>query len=200
MAGVIVPLYPGVYSAIGLLMSDVKHDYIQSRMTPLDELDADGRSTACSHASSAQAAEELHQRRFCGRRDPHRARARHALCRAGLRDRHAVPSAACRTTARRAAREHSTRSTRPCSATWRPRSRSRSSPIACAASAWCRRSRCRDSSRAGAHARRRACAKRDACASTAAISNCPVYQRERLDVGLDLDRPGRSSTSSIARR
>ena len=35
MAGVIVPLYPGVYSAIGLVMSDVKHDYIQSRMTPL---------------------------------------------------------------------------------------------------------------------------------------------------------------------
>ena len=28
MAGVIVPLYPGVYSAIGLLMSDVKHDYV----------------------------------------------------------------------------------------------------------------------------------------------------------------------------
>jgi N-methylhydantoinase A len=38
MAGVIVPLYPGVYSAIGLLMSDVKHDYVQSRMTPLREL------------------------------------------------------------------------------------------------------------------------------------------------------------------
>jgi N-methylhydantoinase A len=38
MAGVIVPLYPGVYSAIGLIMSDVKHDYIQSRMTPLSEL------------------------------------------------------------------------------------------------------------------------------------------------------------------
>jgi N-methylhydantoinase A len=35
MAGMIVPLYPGVYSAIGLIMSDVKHDYIQSRMTPL---------------------------------------------------------------------------------------------------------------------------------------------------------------------
>ena len=31
MAGVIVPLYPGVYSAIGLLMSDVKHDYIRSQ-------------------------------------------------------------------------------------------------------------------------------------------------------------------------
>ncbi len=38
MAGVIVPLYPGVYSAIGLLMSDVKHDYIQSKMTPLAEI------------------------------------------------------------------------------------------------------------------------------------------------------------------
>jgi len=38
MAGVIVPLYPGVYSAIGLIMSDVTHDYIQSRMTPIDKL------------------------------------------------------------------------------------------------------------------------------------------------------------------
>jgi N-methylhydantoinase A len=38
MAGIVVPLYPGVYSAIGLLMSDVKHDYVQSRMTPLSEL------------------------------------------------------------------------------------------------------------------------------------------------------------------
>ena len=38
MAGVIVPLYPGVFSAMGLLMSDVKHDYIRSRMTPLSEV------------------------------------------------------------------------------------------------------------------------------------------------------------------
>jgi len=38
MAGVIVPLYPGVFSALGLLMSDVKHDYIRSRMTPIGEL------------------------------------------------------------------------------------------------------------------------------------------------------------------
>ena len=34
MAGLVVPLYPGVFSAIGLLMSDVKHDYIRSRLTP----------------------------------------------------------------------------------------------------------------------------------------------------------------------
>ena len=39
MAGIIVPLYPGVYSAIGLLMSDVKHDYVQSKLSPLSELD-----------------------------------------------------------------------------------------------------------------------------------------------------------------
>ena len=38
MAGVIVPLYPGVFSAIGLLMSDVKHDYIRSKLTPLSEV------------------------------------------------------------------------------------------------------------------------------------------------------------------
>jgi N-methylhydantoinase A len=41
MAGIVVPLYPGVYSAIGLLMSDVKHDYVQSRMTPLAGLSPD---------------------------------------------------------------------------------------------------------------------------------------------------------------
>jgi N-methylhydantoinase A len=35
MAGVIVPLFPGVYSAMGLVMSDVKHDYIRSRLGPL---------------------------------------------------------------------------------------------------------------------------------------------------------------------
>ncbi len=38
MAGVVVPLYPGVFSAIGLIMSDVKHDYIRSRLRLLDEL------------------------------------------------------------------------------------------------------------------------------------------------------------------
>jgi N-methylhydantoinase A len=38
MAGVIVPLYPGVFSAIGLLMSDVTHDYICSKLAPLTEV------------------------------------------------------------------------------------------------------------------------------------------------------------------
>src|SRR5215471_10810922 len=40
MAGVIVPLYPGVFSAIGLMMSDVKHDYVQSKMDPITALAA----------------------------------------------------------------------------------------------------------------------------------------------------------------
>jgi N-methylhydantoinase A len=36
-----VPLYPGVYSALGLLMSDVKHDYVQSRMAPIATVSPD---------------------------------------------------------------------------------------------------------------------------------------------------------------
>jgi N-methylhydantoinase A len=38
MAGVVVPLYPGVFSALGLVASDVTHDYILSRLRPLDQL------------------------------------------------------------------------------------------------------------------------------------------------------------------
>src|SRR5581483_6187064 len=36
---VLVPPYPGVTSAMGLLMSDVKHDYVRSRLQPLSEND-----------------------------------------------------------------------------------------------------------------------------------------------------------------
>ena len=39
MKGVIVPLHPGVYSAMGLLMSDVEHDFVRSRLTRLSETD-----------------------------------------------------------------------------------------------------------------------------------------------------------------
>ncbi len=38
MAGVVVPLYPGVYSAMGLVMSDVKHDYVRSRLAALSRV------------------------------------------------------------------------------------------------------------------------------------------------------------------
>jgi len=63
MAGVIVPLYPGVYSAIGLIMSDVKHDYIQSRMTPIDAL-SPADVNAMFARLEAHAAEELREDGF----------------------------------------------------------------------------------------------------------------------------------------
>jgi N-methylhydantoinase A len=37
----LIPLTPGVHSALGLLMSDVKHDYVRSKLVGLDELDLD---------------------------------------------------------------------------------------------------------------------------------------------------------------
>jgi N-methylhydantoinase A len=58
MAGVIVPLYPGVFSAIGLLMSDVKHDYIRSRMTPIDALTSDAVNDILSQLET-QARDDL---------------------------------------------------------------------------------------------------------------------------------------------
>ena len=41
MAGLIVPAYPGVFSALGLLVSDVRHDHIQSRLSTLEETSAE---------------------------------------------------------------------------------------------------------------------------------------------------------------
>ncbi len=66
MAGVIVPLYPGVFSAIGLLMSDVAHDYIRSRMAPIATLtsaDVNGVFAALE----AQARDDLRRDRFADR-------------------------------------------------------------------------------------------------------------------------------------
>jgi N-methylhydantoinase A len=37
MSGVIVPRYPGVFSAMGLLMADVIHDYTRSQLAPLED-------------------------------------------------------------------------------------------------------------------------------------------------------------------
>lgn len=41
MAGVLVPAHPGVLSALGLLMADVQHDYVRSRLQRLDTADPD---------------------------------------------------------------------------------------------------------------------------------------------------------------
>lgn len=35
---VLVPVFPGVFSALGLLLADYRHDYIRSVVTPLDEI------------------------------------------------------------------------------------------------------------------------------------------------------------------
>lgn len=61
MAGVVVPLYPGVYSAMGLVMSDVKHDYIRSRLTALtatDEAEINAIFAALERQARADLAEE----------------------------------------------------------------------------------------------------------------------------------------------
>ena len=58
MAGVIVPLYPGVFSAIGLLMSHVKHDYIQSKISAMSALKAQD-AEAVFERLAAQAHAEL---------------------------------------------------------------------------------------------------------------------------------------------
>jgi N-methylhydantoinase A len=67
MAGLIVPLYPGVYSAIGLVMSDVKHDYVQSKMQPMRELSADAVNHMFARLE-ALAAEELRDDGFAADR------------------------------------------------------------------------------------------------------------------------------------
>ncbi len=63
MAGVIVPLYPGVFSALGLLMSDVKHDYIRSRMTSIAALDPESVEETFA-ALEAQARDDLRRDGF----------------------------------------------------------------------------------------------------------------------------------------
>jgi N-methylhydantoinase A len=40
MAGALIPAHPGVFSALGLLMADVQHDHITSRLSPLAEVTA----------------------------------------------------------------------------------------------------------------------------------------------------------------
>jgi len=63
MAGVIVPLYPGVYSAMGLVMSDVKHDYVRSRLTALSRAD-ESDVNAVLEELAAQARTELAEEGF----------------------------------------------------------------------------------------------------------------------------------------
>ncbi|MDX1483630.1 MAG: hydantoinase/oxoprolinase family protein [Alphaproteobacteria bacterium] len=66
MRGVIVPLYPGVNSAIGLLQADVRHDYAVSRMTLITAVGPD-EVTARLKALADQARAELRAEGFKAR-------------------------------------------------------------------------------------------------------------------------------------
>lgn len=59
----LVPLTPGVHSALGLLMSDVKHDHVRSRLAPMQELRPDDLN-ALFDELMRQAREGLHEEGF----------------------------------------------------------------------------------------------------------------------------------------
>jgi N-methylhydantoinase A len=60
---VLVPLTPGVHSALGLLMSDVKHDYVRSKLAGLEDLDLNEINHMFSQLTE-QAKGELHGEGF----------------------------------------------------------------------------------------------------------------------------------------
>lgn len=60
---VLVPSAPGVTSALGLLMSDVKHDYVRSRLAPLKGLDLEEVNGLFAQLM-AQAKSDLHAEGF----------------------------------------------------------------------------------------------------------------------------------------
>ena len=189
MAGIVVPLYPGVYSAIGLLMSDVKHDYVQSRMTPMSRARRPTTSTRCSRgcrrrpsatcATTALPPTSIRVERALDLRYAGQGYEMTLPCPAGAMT--AAGLAELRADVRRAA-PHA------CSAMPRRRSRSRWCPTGCAGSASFRRCELPRFKRAGpalADARR---ATRRVRFDGATI-DCPVYQREKLDVGLTVAGP-----------
>ena len=57
MAGVIVPLHPGVFSALGLLMADVQHDHVRSRLDPLDGMRPEDVSAVLDELTASATAE-----------------------------------------------------------------------------------------------------------------------------------------------
>ena len=145
-------------------MSDVKHDYIRSRMTPIAELDADDVDGVFAQLET-QARDDLRRDGFAEQRNPHRSRARHALRRTGLRD-HAGLHGGRDGGARRSAQKIRRRAQEPIrphgagrAGRSRVLSRARHRPRA-------GRSRCRNSRRREASSRTR-CARRGRCASTA---------------------------------
>ena len=63
MAGALIPAYPGVFSALGLLMADVRHDYVRSRLEPLDGLNGPAMLAQFDELAAAARA-DLHAEGF----------------------------------------------------------------------------------------------------------------------------------------
>ena len=89
MRRILVPPRPGAFSALGLLCTDVVHDYIRSELRPLAEITAD-HAEDIFRQLEAKARDGARRRRDEPRRRALRARARPALHRPGLRAAHAA--------------------------------------------------------------------------------------------------------------
>ena len=59
MRSVLIPPYPGVFSAMGLIMSDVRHDHIRSRLIGLDTADPTALNAQFAEMENAAHAELL---------------------------------------------------------------------------------------------------------------------------------------------
>lgn len=55
----LVPIFPGLFSALGLLLADYRHDYIRSIVTPLESVELE-QILSCFSALEDSAAAELH--------------------------------------------------------------------------------------------------------------------------------------------
>ena len=89
MRRILVPPRPGAFSALGLLCTDVVHDYIRSELQPLDAV-APEHAEAIFRALEAKARDEIAAEGLDARQAQLRARARPALHRPGLRAAHAA--------------------------------------------------------------------------------------------------------------
>ncbi len=63
MAGALIPPHPGVFSALGLLMADVQHDYVRSRLNRLDALSGAAMAAVFGELAE-QATADLHEEGF----------------------------------------------------------------------------------------------------------------------------------------
>ncbi|MBX5491137.1 MAG: hydantoinase/oxoprolinase family protein [Chloroflexi bacterium] len=63
LARVLVPRYPGCTSALGLLLADVRHDYVRSHLDPVERLDCE-QANALFAALEAEARADLEREGF----------------------------------------------------------------------------------------------------------------------------------------